>query len=299
MRCAPPHRAARAGHRGNGQSARCLPAPRAQRRGRERAPRAPSPTNHRALRALAGGARAPRARPQLPPHPSHARARRGRTPAANRDGGNRREARGPACHAAYKRRGRERARGSLAAGARGGGVHAKRERERELSRPLFVRTAAAPRPPHAMKTKFCNGETDPSPLGLLLGCSPVSGGGGVVLPASGQPPSPLAHADPEGKDPVATGRGGGAATPPSALLLPPPEEEPPLDPRTRRKAYLWCKEFLPGAWRGLREEQLRISPIRSALRRAGGGWSLRGGGGAGAGWSLRVRAPSWRRGCGG
>lgn len=122
-----------------------------------------------------------------------------------------------------------------------------------------------------MKTKFCNGETDPSPLGLLLGCSPGSGGGGVVLPAAGQPPSPLAHANPEGKDPVATGRGGGATTPPSALLLPPPpEEEPQLDPRTRRKAYLWCKEFLPGAWRGLREEQLRINPIRSALRR--GGW---------------------------
>ncbi|KAM6273443.1 choline kinase alpha isoform 2-T2 [Porphyrio hochstetteri] len=109
-----------------------------------------------------------------------------------------------------------------------------------------------------MKTKFCNGETDPSPLGLLLGCSPGSGGGGVVLPAAGQPPSPLAHADPEGKDPVAAGRG--ATTPP-----PPPEEEPPLDPRTRRKAYLWCKEFLPGAWRGLREEQLRINPIRGGL----------------------------------
>ncbi|XP_059681762.1 choline kinase alpha isoform X3 [Gavia stellata] len=114
-----------------------------------------------------------------------------------------------------------------------------------------------------MKTKFCNGETDPSPLGLLLGCS--SGGGGVVLPAAGQPPSPLAHADPEGKGPVAAGRGGGATTPPSALLPPPPEEEPPLDPRTRRKAYLWCKEFLPGAWRGLREEQLRINPIRGGL----------------------------------
>ncbi|XP_062475137.1 choline kinase alpha-like isoform X2 [Pezoporus occidentalis] len=114
-----------------------------------------------------------------------------------------------------------------------------------------------------MKTKFCNGETDPSPLGLLLGCS--SGGGAVVLPAAGQPPSPLAHAEPERKDPVAAGRGGGATPPPSALLLPPPGEEPPLDPRTRRKAYLWCKEFLPGAWRGLREEQLRINPIRGGL----------------------------------
>ncbi|XP_054027504.1 choline kinase alpha isoform X2 [Dryobates pubescens] len=106
-----------------------------------------------------------------------------------------------------------------------------------------------------MKTKFCNGETDPSPLGLLLGCSS----------AAGQPPSPRAHADPEGKEPVAAGRG--ATTPPAALLLPPPapEEEPALDPRTRRKAYLWCKEFLPGAWRGLREEQLRINPIRGGL----------------------------------
>lgn len=140
-------------------------------------------------------------------------------------------------------------------------------------RPPRPRPAAAALPPPAMKTKFCNGETDPSPLGLLLGCSP--GGGGGVLPAAGQPPSPLAHADPEGKDPVAAGRGGGATTPPSALLLPPPpppEEEPPLDPRTRRRAYLWCKEFLPGAWRGLREEQLRINPIRSALGGRRGRW---------------------------
>ncbi|XP_065611173.1 choline kinase alpha isoform X1 [Cyrtonyx montezumae] len=115
-----------------------------------------------------------------------------------------------------------------------------------------------------MKTKFCNGETDPSPLGLLLGCSPGSGGGGVVLPAAGQPSSPLSHGGPEGKDPAAAGRGGGAVSPASPVP-PPPEEEPPLDPRTRRRAYLWCKEFLPGAWRGLREEQLRISPIRGGL----------------------------------
>lgn len=113
-----------------------------------------------------------------------------------------------------------------------------------------------------MKTKFCNGEADPSPLGLLLGCDPGSGGGGVVLPAAGQPPSPLSHGGPEGKDPAAAGRGGGAVSPASPVP-PPPEEEPPLDPRTRRRAYLWCKEFLPGAWRGLREEQLLISPIRS------------------------------------
>ncbi|XP_041337087.1 choline kinase alpha isoform X2 [Pyrgilauda ruficollis] len=107
-----------------------------------------------------------------------------------------------------------------------------------------------------MKTKFCNGDADPSPLGLLLGRGSA---------ATGQPPSPLAHPDPEGKDPTVAGRGVGVATPPPALPPPPEEESPPLDPRTRRRAYLWCKEFLPGAWRGLREEQLRISPIRGGL----------------------------------
>ncbi|NWU82034.1 CHKA kinase, partial [Onychorhynchus coronatus] len=107
-----------------------------------------------------------------------------------------------------------------------------------------------------MKTKFCNGDADPSPLGLLLGRGSAAGG---------QPPSPLAHPDPERKDPAAAGRGGGAATPPPALPPPPEEEPPPLDPQTQRRAYLWCKEFLPGAWRGLREEQLRISPIRGGL----------------------------------
>ncbi|XP_066043911.1 choline kinase alpha isoform X2 [Chamaea fasciata] len=107
-----------------------------------------------------------------------------------------------------------------------------------------------------MKTKFCNGDADPSPLGLLLGRGSA---------AAGQPPSPLAHPDPEGKDPTAAGRGGGVATLPPALPTPLEEESPPLDPRTRRRAYLWCKEFLPGAWRGLREEQLRISPIRGGL----------------------------------
>ncbi|XP_062350506.1 choline kinase alpha isoform X2 [Cinclus cinclus] len=107
-----------------------------------------------------------------------------------------------------------------------------------------------------MKTKFCNGDADPSPLGLLLGRGSA---------AAGQPPSPLAHPDPEGKDPTAAGRGGGVATPPPALPPPLEEESPPLDPRTRRRAYLWCKEFLPGAWRGLREEQLCISPIRGGL----------------------------------
>lgn len=117
-----------------------------------------------------------------------------------------------------------------------------------------------------MKTKFCNGDADPSPLGLLLGRGSA---------AAVQPPSPLAHPDPEGKDPTAAGRGGGVATPPLALPPPLEEESPPLDPRTRRRAYLWCKEFLPGAWRGLREEQLRISPIRSARR---GRWPMQGAG---------------------
>ncbi|KAM4898389.1 choline kinase alpha isoform 2-T2 [Sylvia borin] len=107
-----------------------------------------------------------------------------------------------------------------------------------------------------MKTKFCNGDADPSPLGLLLGRGSA---------AAGQPPSPLAHPEPEGKDPTVAGRGGGVATLPPALPTPLEEESPPLDPRTRRRAYLWCKEFLPGAWRGLREEQLLISPIRGGL----------------------------------
>ncbi|XP_054131015.1 choline kinase alpha isoform X2 [Melozone crissalis] len=107
-----------------------------------------------------------------------------------------------------------------------------------------------------MKTKFCNGDADPSPLGLLLGRGSA---------ATGQPPSPLAHPDPEGKNPTVASRGVGVATPPPALPPPLEEESPPLDPRTRRRAYLWCKEFLPGAWRGLREEQLRISPIRGGL----------------------------------
>ncbi|XP_071283747.1 choline kinase alpha isoform X2 [Agelaius tricolor] len=107
-----------------------------------------------------------------------------------------------------------------------------------------------------MKTKFCNGDADPSPLGLLLGRGSAT---------TGQPPSPLAHPDSEGKDPTVAGRGVGVATPPPALPPPLEEESPPLDPRTRRRAYLWCKEFLPGAWRGLQEEQLRISPIRGGL----------------------------------
>ncbi|XP_042302438.1 choline kinase alpha isoform X3 [Sceloporus undulatus] len=122
-----------------------------------------------------------------------------------------------------------------------------------------------------MKTKFVNGgEADPSPLGLLLGCAP-----GPVLPALPQSPSPPSlqpppPAEAEAKEPVVALRGQLALAPPPPPSSPPtpppspPAEEQP-DPRTRRKAYLWCKEFLRGAWRGVREEQLRITPIRGGL----------------------------------
>ncbi|XP_060625663.1 choline kinase alpha [Anolis sagrei] len=118
-----------------------------------------------------------------------------------------------------------------------------------------------------MKTKFCNGgEADSSPLGLLLGC----GAPGPVLPALPQSPSPplpppSSHAEAETKQPP-------LALP--VVSLPPPappsppagaEEQQQPEPRTRRKAYLWCKEFLRGAWRGLREDQIRITPIRGGL----------------------------------
>ncbi|XP_070621858.1 choline kinase alpha isoform X1 [Erythrolamprus reginae] len=125
-----------------------------------------------------------------------------------------------------------------------------------------------------MKTKFCNGgEADPSsPLGFLLGCAP----GPVLPPALSQSPSspPTSNADAEGKELGLRGQGHQQPPPPPQqqqppLVLPstptsPPAEEQP-DPRTRRKAYLWCREFLRGAWRGLREDQLRITPIRGGL----------------------------------
>uniref|UniRef100_A0A098M159 Ethanolamine kinase n=1 Tax=Hypsiglena sp. JMG-2014 TaxID=1550645 RepID=A0A098M159_9SAUR len=119
-----------------------------------------------------------------------------------------------------------------------------------------------------MKTKFCNGgEADPSsPLGFLLGCAP----GPVLPPALTQaPPSPpSSNADAEGKELGLRGQGQQQQQPPPLVLpstptSPPAEEQP--DPRTRRKAYLWCREFLRGAWRGLREDQLRITPIRGGL----------------------------------
>ncbi|KAM5316674.1 choline kinase alpha isoform 2-T2 [Glossophaga mutica] len=116
-----------------------------------------------------------------------------------------------------------------------------------------------------MKTKFCNGgEAEPSPLGLLLGC-----GSGSTTPAPGVGQQRDAASDLEPKQlgarppPLALP----APPPPPLPLLPPPP--PPADeqpePRTRHRAYLWCKEFLPGAWRGLREDQFHISVIRGGL----------------------------------
>lgn len=57
--------------------------------------------------------------------------------------------------------------------------------------------------------------------------------------------------------------GSRSLTPPPPPPPPPAADEP--EPRTRRRAYLWCKEFLPGAWRGLREDQFHISVIRGGL----------------------------------
>lgn len=37
-------------------------------------------------------------------------------------------------------------------------------------------------------------------------------------------------------------------------------EEP--EPETKHKAYLWCKEFLHGAWKSIEEEDFQISIIR-------------------------------------
>nr|XP_054097131.1 choline kinase alpha isoform X4 [Callithrix jacchus] len=118
-----------------------------------------------------------------------------------------------------------------------------------------------------MKTKFCTGgEAEPSPLGLLLSC-----GSGSAAPAPGVGQQRDAPGDLESKQlgvqqpPLAL-----PPPPPPPPLLPlPPPPPPPADeqpePRTRRRAYLWCKEFLPGAWRGLREDQFHISVIRGGL----------------------------------
>lgn len=39
----------------------------------------------------------------------------------------------------------------------------------------------------------------------------------------------------------------------------------------QRRAYQWCREYLGGAWRRLRPEELRVHPVR---------WAVRGGPGA-------------------
>ncbi|XP_069018372.1 choline kinase alpha isoform X2 [Embiotoca jacksoni] len=41
------------------------------------------------------------------------------------------------------------------------------------------------------------------------------------------------------------------------------EDQPDLD--TRRKAYLWCREFLHGAWKSLAEDDFHITIIRGGL----------------------------------
>lgn len=113
--------------------------------------------------------------------------------------------------------------------------------------------------PSGMKTKFCTGdEAEPSALGLLLSC----GGGAPAAPGAGQPQRDAGSAL-EAKQ---LGGGGQPVSPPPAAA-----EQP--EPRTRRRAYLWCKEFLPGAWRGLREDQFHISVIRWAR---GPGWAAAG-----------------------
>ncbi|KAI1903942.1 hypothetical protein AGOR_G00000600 [Albula goreensis] len=82
-----------------------------------------------------------------------------------------------------------------------------------------------------MKTKFINGvSSSPSmSLGLLVSENELH-----VQPDT----------DPECKD----------------IIRP---EEP--DQQTKRKAYLWCKEFLHGAWKTLNEEDFQISIIRGGL----------------------------------
>lgn len=40
------------------------------------------------------------------------------------------------------------------------------------------------------------------------------------------------------------------------------------DPDTRRKAYLWCREFLHGTWKSLHESDFKITIIRYGLVRS-------------------------------
>lgn len=37
------------------------------------------------------------------------------------------------------------------------------------------------------------------------------------------------------------------------------------EPDTRRKAYLWCREFLHGAWKSLSEDDFNITVIRYSV----------------------------------
>ncbi|MEE6498506.1 hypothetical protein FKM82_003134 [Ascaphus truei] len=89
-----------------------------------------------------------------------------------------------------------------------------------------------------MKTKFSGVEEVPGSLGLLISAA----GGLVTAPRGGEE---------EEED---------RAKEESCRA----QEDAP-DPRTRRRAYRWCKEFLTGAWRGLEEERFQISIIRGGL----------------------------------
>ncbi|XP_018408390.1 PREDICTED: choline kinase alpha [Nanorana parkeri] len=87
-----------------------------------------------------------------------------------------------------------------------------------------------------MKTKFACADEIPDSLGLLIESA------GVLV--SGQ-----RIEEPVEESPEESCRS--------------PEDEPDL--RTRRKAYRWCKEFLPGAWKFLEEERFHITAIRGGL----------------------------------
>ncbi|XP_038621033.1 choline kinase alpha isoform X2 [Tachyglossus aculeatus] len=115
-----------------------------------------------------------------------------------------------------------------------------------------------------MKTKFCGGggggggaEAEPTPLGLLLGCGPGDAPAGPAPEAVGKEagPRPPVPVPPVPVPPP---------VPPVPPVPAPPAEEPP-EPRTRLRAYLWCRQFLPGAWRALREDQFLIAVVRGGL----------------------------------
>lgn len=91
-----------------------------------------------------------------------------------------------------------------------------------------------------MKTKFACADELPDALGLLIS----SAGGLVSSPRIGE--AGVLVEDAEKQESCRES-----------------EDEP--DPRTRRKAYRWCKEFLPGAWRFLEEDRFQIAVIRSVL----------------------------------